>query len=84
MQKNKLGRFIFSTTLSSVALGIGYCLGKKSMKKSIKCYGTLRIDDSEKDISERLFLELDNDLKDIEKAKVIQLRVVKDNYVKSQ
>ena len=83
MQKNKVKQFIFDSAISGVALAIGYHLGKKQMKKSIKCYGTLRIDDSEKDISERLFLELDNDLKDLEKAKAIQLKVVKDNYIKT-
>jgi hypothetical protein len=73
---------LINKALLVVGAGIsGYLVGIISCKKRTKYAGVLRIDNSEKDISERLFLELDGNLNDIEKAKVIKLKVIRRNWI---
>ncbi len=59
----------------------GYSIASIYYKKHTKFAGILRIDNSEEELPERLFLELEQDLKTIEKQKIIKLKVVKKNYL---
>lgn len=60
---------------------IGYLAGVVVTKRKTKYAGVLRIDNSEKDVPERLFLELNNDLDKIEKSKVIAVKVIRKNWI---
>lgn len=62
-------------------LSIGYLLGKKVNRKKYEYAGTLRIDNSEMDEPAKLFLELEKDISVISNAKVINLKVLKKNYI---
>ncbi len=73
--------FIFKTLASGVLVGIGFLAGKITEKRNTKYAGVLRIDKSEENEPEKLFLELDTNLKDIEKAKIIKLKVIRKNWI---
>lgn len=63
---------------------IGVAAGALTTKKKIKYAGILRIDNSEHNDSEGLFLELHKDLSAIEKAKVINLKVIRKNWIQGE
>ena len=73
--------FIFRTFTGVSLLGIGYFAGKMSERRHAKYAGVLRIDKTEKDEPEKLFLELNNNLNDITKAKTIKLKVIRKNWL---
>lgn len=69
-----------SVTIVGVGL-IGYFAGAIATKRKTKYAGILRIDNSEEDIQDRLFLELHTDLNKIEKSKAITLKVIRKNWI---
>ena len=79
---NKKGMFI-SAACSIVAFGAGCAVGlifKKPEKEEI--LGTLRIDNSDPDMKNALFLELGVPVEYVSSKKVVHLRVLKENYLR--
>lgn len=72
-----------SAVCSIAAFGVGYATGwifKKHKKEEI--LGTLRIDNSDPDIQNALFLELGVPVEYVSSKKVVHLRVLKENYLR--
>ena len=79
---NKKG-ILISAVCSIVAFGAGCAVGlilKKPEKEEI--LGTLRIDNSDPDIQNALFLELGVPVEYVSSKKVVHLRVLKENYLR--
>jgi hypothetical protein len=79
---NKKEIFI-SAACSIAAFGIGCAVGlifKKPEKEEI--LGTLRIDNSDPDVKNALFLELGVPVEYVSSKKVAHLRVLKENYLR--
>lgn len=76
----KFGGLAFS---SAVIFCIGISVGKaKSPKKKPEvCSGTLRVDNSDKDYPNQLFLELDEDVDILKHRKIAHFKVLNKNYI---
>ena len=79
---NKKGVFI-SAACSIAVFGAGCAIGlifKKPEKEEI--LGTLRIDNSDPDVKNALFLELGVPVEYVSSKKIVHLRVLKENYLR--
>lgn len=79
---NKKGLLV-SVACSIAFFGVGYATGrifKKPKKEEI--VGTLRIDNSDPDQPDALFLELGVPVEYISSKKIIHLRVLNENYLR--
>ncbi len=76
-----IGKSLINFGVASMIFSSGYIFGKKVNNKPVTYAGTLRIDNSEKDEPKKLFLELETSVEDIEKSNVIQLKVVRKDYI---
>lgn len=76
----KFGGFVIS---NAIVFCIGIGIGKlKSSKKKPEVYsGTLRVDNSDKDYPNQLFLELDEDVDILKHRKVAHFKVLNKNYI---
>lgn len=74
---------LVSVAYSITLFGIGYAAGRifKRPKKE-EILGTLRIDNSDPDQPNALFLELGVPVEHISSKKIIHLRVLKENYLR--
>lgn len=55
----------------------GYLIGRRKKNKEITYAGTLWVDDSVPHKTPDMYLELDKDVEEVTKAKVVHLKVVK-------
>lgn len=62
-----------------------FCAGiifeKHVREKNKKYLGTIRIDHSEPEEPEKLFLELESDIDNLEDGKVVMFKVSRENYI---
>lgn len=72
-----LKKIIISTLGLACAGATGYLIGRKKKNKEITYAGTLWVDDSEPHKTPDMYLELDKDVEEVTKAKVVHLKVVK-------
>ena len=78
----EIKRNLLRISASALIFVSGYLTSNEINKKKTKYAGNLRIDRSEPNEPPKMFLELQTDLNDISKAKVIKLKVVNENYLK--
>lgn len=73
-------------TVCNICSGIiGYVIGSKISEKKIinsETIGTLRIDNSDSDNPNSLFLELKVPVSYISSEKIVKLKVLKENYIR--
>lgn len=76
----KFGGLVLS---NAIIFCIGISIGKaKSSKKKPEVYsGTLRVDNSDKDYPNQLFLELDEDVDILKHRKTAHFKVLNKNYI---
>jgi hypothetical protein len=78
----KVKTCIFYSVCSFIVGGIGGVIfEKRNTTKRLGYSGTLRIDNSEVDEPEKLFLELNRSLDELSKEKVVIFKVIKRNYI---
>lgn len=62
-------------------IGVSIGKAKSSKNKPEVCSGTLRVDNSDKDYPNQLFLELDEDVDVLKRRKIAQFKVLNKNYI---
>lgn len=72
-----LKKIIISTLGLACAGATGYLLGNGKKNKKITYAGTLWVDDSVPHKTPDIYLELDKDVEEVTKAKIVHLKVVK-------
>lgn len=72
-----LKKIIIRTLGLACAGATGYLLGNRKKNKKITYSGTLWVDDSVPHKTPDIYLELDKDVEEVTKAKVVHLKVVK-------
>lgn len=72
-----LKKIIISTLGLACAGATGYLIGRRKKNKEITYAGTLWVDDSEPHKTPDMYLELDKDVEEVTKVKVVCLKVVK-------
>lgn len=72
-----LKKIIISTLELAFAGATGYFIGSRKKNKEITYAGTLWVDDSVPHKTPDMYLELDKDVEEVTKAKVVHLKVVK-------
>ncbi len=72
-----LKKIIISTLGLACAGATGYFIGSRKNNKEITYAGTLWVDDSIPHKTPDMYLELDKDVEEVTKAKVVHLKVVK-------
>ena len=60
---------------------VGYIFGAAVERSKKSEIGVLRIDKSEEDAPEKIFLELNTDVESLKNKKCVQLKVLSKNYV---
>jgi hypothetical protein len=78
---NKYVKIIGKITIPIISFVSGISAGKLLERKKLKPVGTLRIDHSEKNEPEKIFLELECDVKHLSKQKEVVLKVLKKDYI---
>lgn len=81
MKKITSVKILLNSIAAGGLLGLGYLIGKKQKKTKTVYFGSLRIDQSEKEEPPKIFLELTCNLEELSKHKDISLKVIKKNYV---
>lgn len=72
-----LKKIIISTLGLACAGATGYLIGRRKKNKEISYAGTLWVDDSVPHKTPDMYLELNKDVEEVTKSKVVHLKVVK-------
>lgn len=72
-----LKKMIIRTLGLACAGATGYLIGSRKKNKKITYAGTLWVDDSVPHKTPDIYLELDKDVEEVTKAKVVHLKVIK-------
>lgn len=76
--------FIINPIIGVGLFAVGYFVSQRKKKPTVKYIGNLRIDNSEKDEPSKIFIEFDVDPNNLNDCDYVNLKVVKENYVKSK
>lgn len=68
-------------SLPFTAFYAGIIFEKNRIKNSTKYFGTIRVDHSEDDEPEKLFLELESSIDNLEDSKIVMFKVLRENYI---
>lgn len=77
----KAKRVILNSLIFSSTLITGYIIGASVERSKKANVGVLRIDKSEENSPEKIFLELNTDIETLKKCRSVELKVVNKNYV---